>query len=98
MSSTPPAPATPSTASSPRGSRPPSSSRKRRAAPWRPPRPPCGSRARVGRVRAALAYETVRYDVAERVATIALDEPETRNALSDDVLDDLLAAFAEARE
>jgi enoyl-CoA hydratase/carnithine racemase len=45
-----------------------------------------------------LAYETVRYDVAERVATIALDQPETRNALSDDVLDDLLAAFAEARD
>ncbi len=52
----------------------------------------------MGRVRAALAYETVRYDVAERVATIALDQPETRNALSDDVLDDLLAAFAEARD
>ncbi len=52
----------------------------------------------MGRVRAALAYETVRYDVAERGATIALDQPETRNALSDDVLDDLLAAFAEARD
>jgi enoyl-CoA hydratase len=43
--------------------------------------------------------ETVRYDmVAETgVATIALDRPETRNALSDRVLDELLAAFAAAR-
>jgi enoyl-CoA hydratase len=43
--------------------------------------------------------ETVRYDmVAETgVATIALDRPETRNALSDRVLGDLLAAFAAAR-
>src|SRR5690349_5102911 len=44
-----------------------------------------------------MAYETIRYDVAEGVATIALDQPETRNALSDEVLDDLLAAFAAAR-
>ncbi len=42
---------------------------------------------------------TVRYEVAESgVATIALDHPETRNALSDEVLDDLLAAFAAARD
>src|SRR5215216_5749490 len=43
--------------------------------------------------------ETVRYDVVAEtgVATIALDRPETRNALSDRVLDDLLAAFAAAR-
>src|SRR3954470_14833027 len=43
--------------------------------------------------------ETVRYDVVAEtgVATIALDRPETRNALSDQVLDDLLAAFAAAR-
>jgi enoyl-CoA hydratase len=46
-----------------------------------------------------MAYETVRYDVAPTgVATIALDHPETRNALSDQVLDDLLAAFAAARD
>ena len=32
-----------------------------------------------------------------RVATIALDQPETRNALSDQVLDELLAAFAAAK-
>jgi enoyl-CoA hydratase len=40
---------------------------------------------------------TVRYEVADGgVATIALDQPETRNALSDEVLDDLLAAFSAA--
>jgi enoyl-CoA hydratase len=44
-----------------------------------------------------MAYETVRYGVADRVATIALDQPETRNALSDQVLDELLDAFAAAR-
>jgi enoyl-CoA hydratase len=46
-----------------------------------------------------MAYETVRYEVADTgVATIALDHPETRNALSDQVLDDLLAAFTAARD
>jgi len=44
-------------------------------------------------------YATLRYDVDDRgVATIALDQPETRNALSDAVLDDLLAAFTAARD
>ncbi|MBI5104064.1 MAG: enoyl-CoA hydratase/isomerase family protein [Solirubrobacterales bacterium] len=42
--------------------------------------------------------QTVRYDVDAGVATIALDHPETRNALSDEVLDDLLAAFTAARD
>jgi enoyl-CoA hydratase len=47
----------------------------------------------------AMAFETVRYEVADSgVATIALDQPETRNALSDAVLDELLAAFTLARE
>jgi enoyl-CoA hydratase/carnithine racemase len=46
-----------------------------------------------------VAYDTLRYDVATSgVATIALDQPETRNALSDALLDDLLAAFAAARD
>jgi enoyl-CoA hydratase len=41
----------------------------------------------------------VRYDVADTgVATIALDQPDTRNALSDALLDDLLAAFTAARD
>ena len=42
---------------------------------------------------------TVRYDVADSgVARIELDRPETRNALSDAVLDDLLAALGDARD
>ena len=45
-----------------------------------------------------MPYETLRYDVDDAVATIALDQPETRNALSDEVLDDLLGAFARARD
>jgi enoyl-CoA hydratase/carnithine racemase len=39
----------------------------------------------------------VRYDVAGGVATLALDRPETRNALADAVLDDLLAALERAK-
>src|ERR671933_1998154 len=46
-----------------------------------------------------MGFETVRYEVAGAgVATITLDEPETRNALSDQVLDDLIAAFTAARD
>src|SRR3954462_4343623 len=46
-----------------------------------------------------MGYETLRYAVAGTgVATITLDQPDTRNALSDAVLDDLLAAFAAARD
>ena len=46
-----------------------------------------------------LMPDTVRYEVAETgVATIALDQPETRNALSDEVLDDLIAALEAARD
>jgi enoyl-CoA hydratase len=45
-----------------------------------------------------MAYETLRFDVAANgVATITLDQPETRNALSDQVLDELIAAFEAAR-
>jgi enoyl-CoA hydratase/carnithine racemase len=39
----------------------------------------------------------VQYSVSDGVATLALDKPETRNALSDDLLDDLLAALERAR-
>jgi enoyl-CoA hydratase len=42
--------------------------------------------------------DTVRYDVADKIATIALDEPATRNALSDDLLDGLIEAFELARD
>jgi enoyl-CoA hydratase len=41
---------------------------------------------------------TVRYEHAGGVATIALDEPDTRNALSDELLDELIAAFEAARD
>src|SRR5687767_13515355 len=41
--------------------------------------------------------ETVRYDVEAGVATIALDQPDTRNALSNELLTDLIGAFELAR-
>jgi enoyl-CoA hydratase/carnithine racemase len=45
------------------------------------------------------AFSTLRYDVAPSgVATIALDQPDTRNALSDEVLGELIAAFEAARD
>ena len=44
------------------------------------------------------SFETVAYEVDGGVATIALDQPDTRNALSDALLDDLLAALRAARE
>ncbi len=45
-----------------------------------------------------MAYEKVRYEVEGNVATVTLDDPETRNALSDQLLTDLLGALREARE
>ena len=46
-----------------------------------------------------MAYGTLRYETTENgVATITLDQPDTRNALSDDLLDDLTAAFTSARD
>jgi enoyl-CoA hydratase len=46
-----------------------------------------------------MAYETLRYDVAGTgVATITLDQPDTRNALSGELLEELVAAFEAARE
>ena len=44
-----------------------------------------------------MELEKVRYEVAEGIATIALDDPETRNALSHRLLDDLLAGLGEAK-
>src|SRR5512133_2510621 len=40
----------------------------------------------------------VRYAAADGVATITLDQPDTRNALSDELLDDLIEAFEIARD
>ncbi len=46
-----------------------------------------------------MAYQTVRYEVSDAgVATIALDQPETRNALSDELLGELAAALETARD
>lgn len=45
------------------------------------------------------AFEKIRYEVATTgVATITLDDAETRNALSDELLRELLAALRTARE
>jgi enoyl-CoA hydratase len=43
-------------------------------------------------------YPTIRYDVADGVATVALDQPDTRNALSNELLGDLISAFESARD
>ena len=46
-----------------------------------------------------MAYDTITYDVAPTgVARVALDQPETRNALSDDLLTELIAALEAARD
>jgi enoyl-CoA hydratase len=45
-----------------------------------------------------MSYATLRYDVSEAVATIALDQPDTRNALSDELLGELIAALEAARD
>jgi enoyl-CoA hydratase len=46
-----------------------------------------------------MASDPVRYQVAAAgVATITLDHPETRNALSDELLDGLIDAFTRARD
>ena len=46
-----------------------------------------------------LTYATLRYEVADTgVATIAMDQPDTRNALSDELLGELIAAFEAARD
>jgi enoyl-CoA hydratase len=45
-----------------------------------------------------MAYEKLRYEVSAGVATVALDDPATRNALSDDLLEELIDALAHVRE
>jgi enoyl-CoA hydratase len=45
------------------------------------------------------AFETLIYEVSPAgIATIALDQPETRNALSWQVLGELVAALEQARD
>jgi enoyl-CoA hydratase len=49
--------------------------------------------------RGRLPYETIRYEVADdAVATITLDQPDTRNALSNELLGELIDAFESARD
>ena len=43
------------------------------------------------------SFEKIRYEVADYVATITLDDPETRNALSDQLLSELIQALHQAR-
>jgi enoyl-CoA hydratase len=43
-------------------------------------------------------YSTLLYEVADGVATVSLNQPETRNALSDELLAELTAAFEAARD
>ena len=45
-----------------------------------------------------MAPDHVRYSVTDGVATIALDDPDTRNSLSDEMLDGLIGAFETARD
>jgi enoyl-CoA hydratase len=46
-----------------------------------------------------MPYATLRYETSDAgVTTIALDQPDTRNALSDELLDELIAAFEAARD
>ena len=53
-------------------------------------------RSRVGRRRAR--RDPAATTSPTGVATIALDQPDTRNALSDELLDELIAAFERARD
>jgi enoyl-CoA hydratase len=46
-----------------------------------------------------MTYTTLRYEVSDAgVATIALDQPDTRNALSDELLGELIAVLERARD
>jgi enoyl-CoA hydratase/carnithine racemase len=45
-----------------------------------------------------MSYETLLYEIADGVATISLNQPDTRNALSDDLLRELTEAFEAARD
>ncbi|HLM27749.1 MAG TPA: enoyl-CoA hydratase-related protein [Thermoleophilaceae bacterium] len=45
-----------------------------------------------------MADSNILYEVADGVATITLDSPETRNALSNELLEELIEAFEMARD
>jgi enoyl-CoA hydratase len=45
-----------------------------------------------------MAYEKIRYEVGDGgIATIALDDPDTRNSMSNDLLGEVMEAFEEAK-
>src|SRR6187401_1580789 len=44
------------------------------------------------------SYDTLLYDVSDGVATVTLNQPDTRNALSGELLGELIAAFESARD
>ncbi|MEA2398830.1 MAG: hypothetical protein QOK25_2386, partial [Thermoleophilaceae bacterium] len=45
-----------------------------------------------------MAYETIRYEIAEGIATVTLDQPDTRNALSNELLGELIDVYEAARD
>jgi enoyl-CoA hydratase len=45
-----------------------------------------------------VAYDKIGFDAASGVATITLDDPETRNALSGQMIDELISALESARD
>lgn len=46
-----------------------------------------------------MSYENIRYEVAQNgVATVTLDDPDTRNAPGNQTLDELITAFEAARD
>lgn len=63
-----------------------------------PPSGGSGGSGGGGEEGSAPGAEPVLYELSDGVATITLNEPSTRNALSPEILDGLLASFARARE
>src|SRR5438105_4577146 len=58
-----------------------------------------GGRGAPNRLKGAMpTYETLIYDVAGGVATVTLNQPDTRNALSAELLSELIDAFEKARD
>src|SRR5439155_23156109 len=43
-------------------------------------------------------FQTIRYRTADGIATVTLDQPDTRNALSNELLGELIDAFESARD
>src|SRR5262249_35180403 len=56
-----------------------------------------GRHARAGYGRRSMEFESLLYDVADGVATITINRPERRNALSWTVMTELRSAFARAK-